>query len=473
MEVEHYSDPLSFAREVNLPLLGVCEVAPVPAGAGATGLLQAADPGIGPVVDVLLQTRKSLTLRSLLWAGFPEDPEFFAAGLALGREWSRRGLKVAVVDLDYRHPVVVRPRPHPNEGYVDALEYGCSFQRIAWEIVADALWVVGPGSHPPDEERFVSHPDWDRAMRVFCSRVDVALYVAPFLDRKGFTGRLSKRMDGVLLAASVERIARPALRDAFLELWGSDAPMIGCVGIGAPKKRAPAPAPPLEDFAPPSRPERPALQLPDFRVRESGEVAAEQLVREIDAEVRGGRRTGRARTRARRRVWGAVTVAGLTVLAGIGGTALWRSSVDRARVHAPELLPPGNEPVLPADLGGSATKDAPATAPPAPATPTTPPANEGAAVDLTAPQGGQGQDAAFPYRVHVASFRAERTVRDLVLSLRARGLDAWYEPPSGTGRWYRVFVGRFATYQEAADQAAWLVSRKIVDRAQAFPDLEK
>jgi hypothetical protein len=169
---------------VNLPLIGAVHVAPVPAGAPAATLLAADNPDeMKPVIDVLTQTRKSLTLRSLFLTGFPHDPEFIAAGVALARQWSRQGLKIAVVDLDYRHPTVVRPRPEPNEGLVDALEYGCSFQRIAWELVQDALWVVGPGSHPPDEQRFAEHPDWTRVMRFFSARVDIALFLAPFLDR--------------------------------------------------------------------------------------------------------------------------------------------------------------------------------------------------------------------------------------------------------------------------------------------------
>ena len=69
--------------------------------------------------------------------------------------------------------------------------------------------------------------------------MDIAIYLAPFLDRKGFTGALSKRMDGVLLAACVRRSGRAALRDAFLELWGSDAPMIGCIGIDVPYEPTP------------------------------------------------------------------------------------------------------------------------------------------------------------------------------------------------------------------------------------------
>ena len=265
-DVERYADPQGFAREVNLPLLGISRVEPVPSGAGVSTLLGIlAPPALSAVVDGLVETRQTLTLRSLLLAGFPEDPECFATGLALAREWSRRGLKVAVVDLDFWNPTVVRPRPHPNEGFVDMLEYGCSFRRVAWEIVADGLWLLGPGSHPPDEARIADHPDWERAARGLAAHVAVTLFVAPLLDRRGFVGRLSKRMDGVLLAASVERVGRAELRDAFLELWGSDAPIIGCVGIepsrepvqaSAPGRRAgDAPPRPTSESAAESTPE--------------------------------------------------------------------------------------------------------------------------------------------------------------------------------------------------------------------------
>ena len=241
-DLERYADPQAFAREVNLPLLGVARIAPVPSGASLSTLLTASSgDALSAVVDGLAETRQSLTLRTLLLAGFPHDPECFAVGLAIGREWSRRGLRVAIVDLDFWNPSVWRPGAHPNEGFVDVLEYGCSIGRVAWEIVADRLWLIGPGSHPPDEERIVDHPDWPRAARILAMQADVTLFVAPLLDRRGFTGKLSKLVDGALLIASVERTARADLRDAFLELWGSDAPMIGCVGIEPTPVAKPAP----------------------------------------------------------------------------------------------------------------------------------------------------------------------------------------------------------------------------------------
>ncbi len=513
---------------MNLPLLGVVNVTPVPAGAGAATLLTADDPDeMKPVVDLLTQTRKSLTLRSLFMTGFPHDPEFFAAGVALARQWSRQGLKVAVVDLDFRHPTVVRPRPHANEGFVDALEYGCSFQRIAWELVADALWLVGPGSHPPDEQRFAEHTDWARVMRIFSARADVTLYLAPFLDRKGFSGALSKRMDGVLLAASVRRSSRTALRDAFLELWGSDAPMIGCLGLevitphgevllSAPtawESAPPASAPPAVAPEPspesaweyPKRASRAAADVPRAsppspppgtpREREIwSDAAPEALVSRLSDEVRRGdvRSVPRQRTGAR------LLVALLMgALVGAGAVAGYRTLHHGSNAPTPaETLPAGTERVLPADVGTANPGGLPGAAAGTGTgslagvdlgagdpkvgeeNPFQVPGESGTAgssgTSKPAPPAGTGEaKGKLPYRVHVASFRSESKVREIVKDLRKQGLDAWYAKATDQADWYRVFVGHYATHEEAVQKAAWLLNHGWVEHAMAYPDNER
>jgi len=364
-DVERYADAQGFAREVNLPLLGEASVASVPAGAGVSTLL-AVQPSaeIAAIVDGLHETRRSLSLRSLLLAGFPADRECFAVGLAIAREWSRRGLTMAVVDLDFWHPTVVRPLPHPNEGLVDVLEYGCSFRRVAWEIVANALWVVGPGSHPPEPERLVHHPDWQRATRSFAAHVDVALYAAPRFHRDGFVGRLSKRMDGVVLAASVERVGRTELRDAFLELWGSDAPIIGCVGIH-PAGAAPYPLPESDlsvevaggessqpvvgEYAPDESDEveAPAVEVSqrdevnqDFIARSPSEIDLATL---LDREVRFGDAQVKRIRRSRMPL-----IVGAAVGLGLAASLILIVTRHPALPPAEETMPAGTERVLPA-----------------------------------------------------------------------------------------------------------------------------
>ena len=482
-EVERYLDTRTFAREVNLPLLGVSSIAPVPAAASASALLAAADPeGLKSVVEALAQTRQSLTLRSLLLTGFPHDPEFFALGLALAREWSRQNVKVAVVDLDFRHPTVVRPMPHPNEGFVDVLEYGCSFRRVAWELVADALWAVAPGSHPPDENRFAEHPDWDRAMRVFSAQVDVTLYLAPFLDRKGFTGRISKRMDGVLLAASVERAGRTALRDAFLELWGSDAPMIGCMGIDrgkAAEQKTPQPSAAAQASAAvprsievlldattpePAPKPRPAASAPSPELDRGHEPTHEDLLNLLSEEVRVGEGPRVARRSSSAVRW--VTAVGIVAAAGAGVLTAAIKTHRATKSAVQETLPAGTEEVLPAELGGSRPAPLPSAdrVPPAVSAPSS-------RTPMQSPEAGAPSGTAVaPFQVHVASFRSEARVDEIAKSLRARGLDAWYEPAANMPGWYRVFVGHYATHAEAEARASWLLDHGSVERARAYPD---
>jgi septal ring-binding cell division protein DamX len=412
---------------------------------------------------------------------------------------------------------------------VDALEYGCSFQRIAWELVNDALWLVGPGSHPPDERRFTEHPDWARVMRIFSARVDVTLYLAPFLDKKGFSGALSKRMDGVLIATSVRRSSRAALRDAFLELWGSDAPMIGYLGLDVPYVLAPRgevelspaepwasarfessasawpyPAPPSGGASPagaaglhepPARvppaaapkppgsrrasdpPPEPPPGITRAHVTVSTQRPPQALVERISDEVRRGHvpRSAQPRT-APARSYGILLVALLLLtLAGAGAWFAYHAMRSDARRAAHrETLPAGTERMLPADLGA---QDSPAPG-------GSEPAQTLSAGSVSGAPQGEGSPAAehqetngagpgrelLPYRVHVASFRSEKTVRDLVRRLRLQGLDAWYAKATDQPSWYRVFVGHYATRQEAAQKAAELLNRGWVDHAMAYPD---
>ena len=493
-DVERYADIKEFAREVNLPLLGRARLDPVPAGASTSRLLSVQAPDeLKPVIDGLAETRQSLTLRALLLAGFGEDAACFSAGLALAREWSRRGLKIAVVDLDFRNPTVVRPGPHPNEGLVDVLEYGCSFRRVAWELAAGSLWVIGPGSHPPDRERLADHPDWDRAARGFTAHVDVALYVAPLLDIRGYVGRLSKRMDGVLLAASAERVGRADLRDAFLELWGSDAPIIGCVEIESTRaeserahpsaasisyaaSEAPA-APPdavagsITEAEIPAVPRTPAISAQD------ADRSDAELTAVLDREVRFGRDQVIVRRRSRAGliagVAAGVAVAASITLVLIRNPELPKDSAQREVMPAgtETVLPASPEPSLKAGLGG-----APSTIPsipmPAEPAPSATIGGEGQAPPSEAiPPSGAVEGK--PFRVHVASFRSEAKVQEIVRELRLRGAEAWFEPAPDAPGYYRVFVGHFATEAEARAHARWLLDNRWVERAHAFPSTQR
>jgi cell division septation protein DedD len=99
-----------------------------------------------------------------------------------------------------------------------------------------------------------------------------------------------------------------------------------------------------------------------------------------------------------------------------------------------------------------------------PATPAPPPASPAPAkLDANAL-------ASLRYEVHVASFTKDDQARLLVKRLRDKGLDAWYAKATNQRNWYRVFVGHYATHEDAARQASSLLGQGLVEHAIAYPD---
>lgn len=178
------------------------------------------------------------------------------------------------------------------------------------------------------------------------------------------------------------------------------------------------------------------------------------------------------------RAWIWVVLVSLILGAVIAALLVTRNSPPRGSVQAQQ--PAGEEPINPATgapgddgAAGSAALGSPSSDSPAPGTapPGTAPlatTNPGAAS-----RPGLTSEDALPFRVHVASFRTESKVDEVVQVLRRRNLDAWFEPPPRGGSWYRIYVGHFATEKEARDYAAWLLKNGFVESAQTYPQTER
>jgi len=337
-------------------------------------------------------------------------------------------------------------------------------------------------------------------------------------------------------------VSRVELRDAFLELWGSDAPIIGCVGIDPratpveAERRSEPPsrrALPRAESAAPSPPPAPAARTfatatavasavgaaddlegapsYDAVAADAGESA---LVAALEREVRLGAVSDRARSNRRRSghlLLGSVAAVTLVAVAAAAWFLLLESRPKGGSAIANDARPAGEESVLPAPVsppspapesGPGTTTASPSTPVAGPGTAATPPAssvptpttagnatltaglgvsgtpNLPGAPTVAAPRSGAPLTTAPPadgkkFRVHVASFRSEDKVAPIVRGLRLKGLDAWYEPAADGSGWYRVFVGRFATEDEAKAYASWLLQNKWVDRAHAFPSTSR
>jgi cell division septation protein DedD len=178
------------------------------------------------------------------------------------------------------------------------------------------------------------------------------------------------------------------------------------------------------------------------------------------------------------RAWIWVVIVSLVLGAVVAALLVTRNAPPRGSVQAQQ--PAGEEPITPAT--GASDDEAPVSAAPSSPSPNSPApvtASPGTASPGTAPPAasnpgatsrpGIASDDALPFRVHVASFRTESKVDEVVQVLRRRNLDAWFEPPPKGGTWYRIYVGHFATEKEARDYAAWLLKNGFVESAQTYP----
>jgi septal ring-binding cell division protein DamX len=182
------------------------------------------------------------------------------------------------------------------------------------------------------------------------------------------------------------------------------------------------------------------------------------------------------------RAWIWVVIVSLVLGAVVAALLVTRNAPPRGSVQAQQ--PAGEEPITPA-TGASDDEAAVSAAPgsPSPNSPAPVTASPGTASPGTVPPAasnpgatsrpGIASDDALPFRVHVASFRTESKVDEVVQVLRRRNLDAWFEPPPKGGTWYRIYVGHFATEKEARDYAAWLLKNGFVESAQTYPQTER
>jgi septal ring-binding cell division protein DamX len=178
------------------------------------------------------------------------------------------------------------------------------------------------------------------------------------------------------------------------------------------------------------------------------------------------------------RAWIWVVIVSLILGVVVAALLVTRNAPPRGSVQAQQ--PAGEEPITPAtvasgddEAAGSAVLGSPSPDSPAPGT-----ASPGTAPPAASSPGAPSRpaiasDDTLPFRVHVASFRTESKVDEVVQVLRRRNLDAWFEPPPKGGSWYRIFVGHFATEKEARDYAAWLLKNGFVESAQTYPQTER
>lgn len=161
-----------------------------------------------------------------------------AAAWDVARAAARAGRRVALVDLWMEEPLLHEiVRVEPNDGIVDAFEYGVSLNKAAHEV--DGVFFIPAGSYPASAADVLANPRWPKLQAGFRSE-DALLLLYLSADA---LARLSAAPDGVMALAPEGLEPDSATARAL-----AARPFLGVV-----RERGPAPTPPRRDVTPAPR----------------------------------------------------------------------------------------------------------------------------------------------------------------------------------------------------------------------------
>ncbi len=140
----------------------------------------------------------------------------------IARIAARGGRRVALVDLSIEEPCLHQVVGlSPNDGIVDAFEYGVSLAKTAHEV--DGVFFIAAGSYTASAGDLYAHPRWRKLQAGF--RAEGALLLL-FLSPHGL-GRLSAVADGAIALApeGLDPASTPGVEIAVAQ--GRGTPLLG------------------------------------------------------------------------------------------------------------------------------------------------------------------------------------------------------------------------------------------------------
>jgi Mrp family chromosome partitioning ATPase/cell division septation protein DedD len=223
-----YRSGPEMAQDLGTVLLGVvpssqesgiaCESAPV--YAEIAGLL--AKPPGGTPVDICMI------------AGIPGDTErgVFALGLAQAIASSER--RVLIIDADLGLTASAPSGP----GFAELIRSAVPLDGLLRRTENPMIDILAPGVTPLSAVERCGVDELAGAFRALRSVADIVLLGAPALSRSGKASRFVAFSDAVLMVVPIEIYTKEVVRRTYLQLWGVEAPLAGVVSVEGMRREA-------------------------------------------------------------------------------------------------------------------------------------------------------------------------------------------------------------------------------------------
>jgi septal ring-binding cell division protein DamX len=421
--------------------------------------------GIGAQIESRVRDSGGASMLALSVAGKTLERDF--AVLEIAHLLAKNGKSVLIADCDFLHPgmsgLVENIEAH---GFLDLLLYGSSLRSVAKSIGIDGVSVAGPGSFPVSRTIPFALKEFGKIRDFLRAKHDIVIYCSTLHTEDGRINPLVPLVDGVIAACRIEDLAEGELEKHITSLGAERASAVEIVCFCS--KREDERAAPRAGALGTGESERPHIELRPEPVPEEETVALPPMEEAAgdEPEAHEGRR------RPRISLFRVVLIAGAALV--VAFIAWWMSvnrtveqpvpggdrAAGRAERPSGEARGPAGPPAALGDTAGrtavrdSAEAGLPEASREIPGSGAQPAAASGTAaegIDSAAAGAAPGAPAGpAKYTIHVASFtEASRAEAEKKL-LESKGFSVRIvEVPLRGDMWLRVFVGAYATMDDA------------------------
>ena len=385
------------------------------------------------------------------------------ATLQIGHFLAKHGKSVLIVDCDFLHPglsgLVANVEEH---GFLDLLLYGSSLKTVAKAIGIEGLMITGPGSFPVSRTIPFALKEFCKIRDFLRTKHDVVIYCSTLYTEDAKVNPLASLVDGVIFCCRIDEMGEGELEKNLKDLGADQVPPVELVCFCGKKEHA------AEAASAKQAPEKRTRESQIKIAKETSPRAEEQLAAPV-IERSGELEPLEEGKKPRVNVLRIVSIAAAVLVVSF---IVWWTLIDKT---VREREPQGKQaavaerkegtaevtssvPVPPESLAAEQAAKTDATTgerrdvetavkPPAGKTGQAAPQEKRASDSLRA------QTAAGPprYAIHVSSFKEMSRAEAEKGYLERNGFSARIIEVDIKGeKWLRVFVGGYATMEEAS-----------------------
>jgi septal ring-binding cell division protein DamX len=161
------------------------------------------------------------------------------AVLQIAHLLAKHGKSVLIVDCDFLHPGLSGLVENIEEhGFLDLLLYGSSLKTVAKPVGIEGVSITGPGSFPVSRTIPFALKEFGKIQEFLRTKHDVVIYCSTLYTEDAKVNPLASEVDGIVLCCRIEEMGEGELEKNLKNLGAERVPPVELVCFCAKKEQA-------------------------------------------------------------------------------------------------------------------------------------------------------------------------------------------------------------------------------------------